>query len=57
VLCNPANKAILKEFQLQNLPYLYNQNLPICSNTISTATKELALEMGFRIGSIALGMA
>jgi hypothetical protein len=48
VLCNPANKAILKEFQLQKLPYLYNQNLPIGPNTISTATKELALEMGFK---------
>ena len=48
VLCNPANKAILKEFQLQKLLYLYNQNLPIGPNTISTATKELALEMGFK---------
>jgi hypothetical protein len=48
VLCNPVNKMILKKYQLQNLPYLYNLNLPVGPNTISTISKEMAKEMGFK---------
>lgn len=48
VLCNPVNKMILREYQLQKLPYLYNMNLLVGPNTITGITKEMAKEMGFK---------
>jgi hypothetical protein len=47
VFCKESSTAQKHEFRVKKLPYLYNKNLPLGENTISTANKKFAQLIGF----------